>query len=364
MKDDGLILAAWKDAQRTRASAILATVVKVSGSSYRAPGARMLITGDGGRTGSISGGCLEGDVVKKAWWLTGETDAVVRVYDNTSDDDAVWAFGLGCNGVVHVLLERLAPGSNPLAIELLEACRNADSGGVLATVISPGETGQKFAIFPDGSERGEIAGASVAYETARLAHQVFENGESESALVEGAEIFIEYISPPLRLLIAGAGQDVLPLMRFARDLGWHVTVVDGRSHLARPERFPQADRILTADLNHPLASLDVNPRTAAVIMSHSYEQDVAFLGALHPLSLRYLGALGPRKRTERMLAELGYTARPDLHSPVGLDLGADTSEEIALAIVSEIQATVTGRPGGMLLHKPGPIHARPEPVRA
>jgi xanthine/CO dehydrogenase XdhC/CoxF family maturation factor len=364
MKDDGLILAAWKDAQRASASAILATVVKVTGSSYRGPGARMLITGDGGRTGSISGGCLEGDVVKKAWWLTGESDAVVRVYDNTSDDEAVWAFGLGCNGVVHVLLERLAPGSNPLTIELVEACRNLDSGGVLATVISPGETGQKFAIFPDGSERCEIVRSSLAHPTAALAREVFESRESQSAMLDGAELFIEFIAPPLRLLVVGAGQDALPLTRFARELGWHVTVLDGRSHLARPERFPQADQVLTVDLNDPLASLNVNPQTAAVIMSHSYEQDMAFLGALHPLPLRYLGALGPRKRTERMLAELGYAPRPDLHSPVGLDLGADTSEEIALAIVSEIQATVTGRPGGMLLHKPGPIHARPEPVRA
>ncbi len=356
MKDDGLILSAWNEAQRTGASAILATVVKVSGSSYRGPGARMLITGDGGRTGSISGGCLEGDVVKKAWWLTGETDAVVRVYDNTSDDDAVWAFGLGCNGVVHVLLERFGAGTQPLPISLLEACRTA--GGVLATVISGEETGQKLAIFPDGSERREMARAVLADAVGTVACAVFESGKSQLTTVDDVEVFVEYIAPPLRLLVVGAGQDALPLMRFARELGWHVTVVDGRSHLARPERFPQADRVLTADLENPLGGLNVDAQTAAVIMSHSYEQDAAFMGALHPLELRYLGALGPRKRTERMLDELGYTARPDLHSPVGLDLGADTSEEIALAIVSEIQATLKARPGGMLLHKPGPIHAR------
>ena len=272
MKDDGLILAAWKDAQHTQTSAILATVVRVSGSSYRGPGARMLLTEDGGPTASISGGCLEGDVVKKAWWLTGENDAVVRVYDNTSDDDAVWAFGLGCNGVVHVLLERLAPGATPLIVELLEACRMADAGGVLATIISPEYTGRKFAIFPDGSERSEISRGSLGEDLASAARRVFEKGESQTAAVGGMDAFVEYIAPPMRLVVVGAGQDALPLMRFGRELGWHITVVDGRSHLARPERFPQADRVLTADLNRPLENLGVNAQTAAVIMSHSYER--------------------------------------------------------------------------------------------
>ena len=133
MKDDGLILAAWSEAVRQHSPAILATVVKVSGSAYRGPGARMLITETGVRTGSISGGCLEGDVLKKAWWLTGDHPAAVRVYDNSSEEDAIWEFGLGCNGIVHVLLERWPAGANPLTVELLEACRTGPVGGVLAS---------------------------------------------------------------------------------------------------------------------------------------------------------------------------------------------------------------------------------------
>jgi xanthine/CO dehydrogenase XdhC/CoxF family maturation factor len=358
MKDDGLILSAWAEAVRQGVPAILATVVKVNGSSYRSPGARMLITETGGRTGSISGGCLEGDVLKKAWWLTGERPAAMRVYDDTSDDDAVWQFGLGCNGIVHVLLERWEAGAEPVTVDLLRACREDRRGGVLATVISGDRIGRKLAIFPDGSVRSEIP------ELLAPAQDVFRSRESEIRNCAGEEVFFEYIAPPVPLLIVGAGHDAVPVVRLAKELGWHVTVADGRSNHARPERFPEADRVLVTDTAHPLSDLVIDERTVAVLMSHSYPQASAFLKALDPLPVRYLGVLGPRKRTERMLSEAGLEARPDLHSPVGLDIGADTPEEIALAIVSEIQATLTGRSGGMLLHRAGPIHERAEPVPA
>jgi xanthine dehydrogenase accessory factor len=357
MKDDGLILSAWAEAVRQKTPGILATVVKVAGSAYRSPGARMLITENGGRTGSISGGCLEGDVLKKAWWLTGEHAAALRVYDNTSEEDAIWEFGLGCNGIVHVLLERWEPGSKQLAVELLAACRNERQGGVLATVISGEWIGQKVAVFPDGSVRGEVRDARLAGAIERRAKDVWRARESTVDEIGGVEVFVEYIAPPTALLIVGAGHDAVPVVRLAKDLGWSVTVVDGRANYAKPEYFPQADRVLVSQHEDPLRGLQVDEQSIAVLMSHSYPQDSAFLHALHPLKLRYLGILGPRKRTERMLAEVGLTAAPDLHSPVGLDIGADTPEEIALAIVSEIQATLTRHDGGMLHRKPGPIHA-------
>jgi xanthine/CO dehydrogenase XdhC/CoxF family maturation factor len=357
MKDDGLILTAWAEAQRQNSPAILATVVKVSGSAYRGPGARMLVSESGGRTGSISGGCLEGDLLKKAWWLTAENCAAIQVYDNTSEEEAIWEFGLGCNGIVHVLLERWNAASHPLTIELLAACRAARRSGVLATVIAGHHFGRKLAIFPDSTVRSEITSIRLQTEILKRAQLGEQTAESAVHCIEDSEVFIEYVEPPVSLLVVGAGHDAMPVVALAKELGWHVTVVDGRAHFARPERFPLADRVLAVpDLEDPLRNLSVDSRTAVVLMSHSYSQDAAFLQALAPLPLRYLGVLGPRQRTDRMLTAAGSPLPPNLHSPVGLDIGADAAEEIALAIVSEIQAALNGRPGGMLFRRPGPIH--------
>lgn len=360
MKDDGLILTAWAEAVLERNPAILATVVKVSGSSYRNPGARMLVTGNGGRTGSISGGCLEGDVLKKAWWLTSENPVALRVYDNTSEEEAIWEFGLGCNGIVHVLLERWEAGSSPLTIELLEACRKDRRGGVLATVLSGDALGRQLALFPDGSIRpyGILPDRAV-----KDAHRAMHRRESALETYGGNEVFVEFIAPPVPLLVVGAGHDALPVVRLAKELGWHCTVVDGRSNHARADRFTQADTVLVTELADPLRDLAIDEQTVAVVMSHSYPQDAAFLRALMERPVRYIGMLGPRKRTERMLAEAGLVANAVLHSPVGLDIGADTPEEIALSIVSEIQAVLSGRAAGMLRQRSGPIHdLRPQPV--
>ena len=359
MKDDGLILSAWAEASERGAAAVLATVVKVSGSSYRSPGARMLVTENGGRIGSISGGCLEGDLLKKAWWLTG-AGAAIRVYDNTSEEDAIWEFGLGCNGIVHVLLERWEADSRPLTVDLLAACRADRRGGVLATAIAGSAIGQQFAIFPDGAERSTSSLASLVAVDARAAMR---SRVSTTCVYGDTEVFLEYIAAPVPLLIFGAGHDAVPLVRFAKELGWHCTVVDGRSNQARADRFPLADAVVVADIGDPLQALTIDDRTVAVVMSHSYPQDSAFLDALLKSPARYVGMLGPRKRTERMLSENGLAETSALHSPVGLDIGADTPEEIALAVVSEIQAVLTQRGAGMLRDRSGPIHdARRPPV--
>lgn len=354
MKDDGLILAAWADAVEQNIPAVLATVVKVSGSAYRSPGARMLITEAGGRIGSISGGCLENDLLRKAWWLTEENAAAVRVYDNTSEDDAIWEFGLGCNGVVHVLLERWEAGSHPLTLDVLAASRKDRRGGVLATTISGAAIGQKLAVFPDGREKatpdwdGEIAGE---------ARRTMETRQSALCAFGDTEVFIEYVAPPTPLVVFGAGHDALPVVRLAKELGWHCTVVDGRSNQARADRFPLADEVIVSDVADPLRNLNIDDRTVAVVMGHSYPQDAAFVNALMERPVRYLGVLGPRKRTERMLSENGHGSSSTLHSPIGLDIGADTPEEIGLAIMSEIQAVLAGRSAGMLRDRSGPIHS-------
>lgn len=337
MKDDGLILKAWAEASRAGLPAVLATVVRVSGSAYRRPGARMLITEAGGRTGSVSGGCLEGDILKKAWWLTENGQTAVQVYDNTTDNETAWEIGLGCNGVIHILLERWEAGSEPPVARLLKEVQAGVGPGSIATVVEGPLLGEHFLTFPDGTVVGDPALAS------RIAEE---------------HLFVEALAPPVPLLIAGSDHDVLPMVRMAKDLGWQVTIADTRSQQARAERFPSADRVLLCDLGRPLESVSMTSKTVAVVMGHSYPQDKAFVMALLPHDLRYIGVLGPRKRTERMFEEAGLPVPFNLHSPVGLDIGADTSEEIALSIVSEIQAVLASRGAGMLRNREGPIHLR------
>jgi xanthine dehydrogenase accessory factor len=353
MKDDGLILAEWEQSRDRGAPAVLATVVKVSGSAYRSPGARMLITQNGTRTGSVSGGCLEGDLIKRAWWLTAETGAAVRVYRDLTDEDIAWEFGLGCNGVVHVLIERWDPEAPPITAELLRASRQGRVGGVLASVIEGAAPGVRAALFPDGSLKGQAPAKLLAQMQRAAAGR-----QSEWVSIGAVEYFVEYVAPPVPLLVIGAGYDALPVVRQARDLGWHVTVVDGRANFARPDRFREADAVVAVNIREPLKGLMIDDQTVAVVMSHSYEQDRAFVGALTSRGLRYLGVLGPRKRTERMLEELGIASAAGLHTPVGLDIGAETPDEIAIAVIAEIRAVLSGRKGGMLVDRQGPIHDR------
>lgn len=377
MKEIPLLLETWRDLQAAGEDAVLATVVKVEGSTYRSPGARMLIDGNGGSVGTISGGCLESHVVKRAWWLTARAPAVVCRYDTSADEDAQWAFGLGCNGVVHVLLERLsaARGAPPLDAlrQARETMRPAATAVVIASqgcgvgvggrlVLEP--DGRLVGAFGDGSEEGALA-ARVAQDLVTVLHEG-RGALHRYALGSGwVELFLELLAPPWRLVVFGAGHDAVPVVRFAKALGWHVTVADGRAHYARRERFPEADAVVVTAADDPLRGCGVSAEAAVVLMTHSMEQDRALLGRLLQAPPRYLGQLGPRSRTERLLqalAEADPAFRPPatdaLHAPVGLDIGAENPEEIALAIVGEIRAAFAGRGGAMLREHAGPIHAR------
>jgi xanthine/CO dehydrogenase XdhC/CoxF family maturation factor len=179
-------------------------------------------------------------------------------------------------------------------------------------------------------------------------------------LDESREIFAETLVPALRLLIFGAGDDALPLVTLAKFLGWEVFVFDGRAHYARPDKFAQADDVAVRTPGGDDAPLPIDDWTAAVLMSHSYSQDLQMLKELAGRKLRYLGVLGPRKRALQMLSEArieGAIANPGLHSPMGLDIGADGPEQVGLSVVAEIQATLNGRRGGSLRDRAGSIHA-------
>jgi xanthine dehydrogenase accessory factor len=308
MKEMERILELWSSARSAGESAVLATVVKTRGSSYRLPGARLLITQGGRHAGSISGGCLEDDLLKKAWWFS-EKGPVVRRYDTTPDGEiAAGGYGLGCNGIIHVLIERLAP-NEASALDIIQKVRTERQAASIEHVLAPGE------------------------------------------------VWVETLQPAIRLLVFGAGEDAVPLTELARNLGWEVWVFDGRAHYARREKFPEV-QVVAVRGTRPAP---IDPWTVAVIMSHSYSQDLEALHELAPQPLPYLGILGPAKRTAQLLADTeldASTLAPKMHAPMGLDIGADGPEQVALAVVAEIQSVLNGREGRSLSARGGAIHSR------
>ncbi len=356
------ILDAWRGREAEGADAVLATVVHVSGSAYRRPGARMLLLPHGQRIGTVSGGCLEGEIARRAWWYTESPQPVVRVYDTSSGDGVVWEFGLGCNGVVSVMLERVESPSTRSLLEFLHASRTANQTVAVATVISagseaPARIGDRLFVQSSGIHGGTLHGGRLASEIHEHAVHVLRDGRHRLAHVGGCDVFVEYIAPPLSLVVLGAGDDARPLVTIASQLGWHVTVADGRPSYARPERFPTAAQVLLVPRVDPLGDVAIDERTVVIMMTHNYPLDTSLLPLVLERRPRYLGLLGPRSRAEHLFDDLGLTMTPNVHAPVGLDVGADTPAAVALSIAAEIQAVVAGRSGAMLRTRHAPIHA-------
>lgn len=352
MRELNAILECWrKDAS---APGVLATVVQVEGSSYRRPGARMLISPDGGHIGTISGGCLEGDVARKAAWWTANGQPILRVYDTMSDDDAAWEFGLGCNGVIHVLLEPLArPGTRALLAHL-NGCQTVRRETVVATVIRS-----------DGSQyqQGDhFFGSAMPRELGAHAAGVSECRRSRLLHLPDADVFLEYVAPPQRLLVLGAGHDALPLVNVASSLGWSITVADVRSGYAKPARFPGASAVVTIPASGELDS-EIDADTAVVFMTHNYPLDARLLPQVLAKRPRYVGLLGSWKRTCRLFEATGQQlSGAHIHAPIGLDIGGESPESIAIAIVAEIQAALNGRSGAPLRWRQDSIHDAVERV--
>jgi xanthine dehydrogenase accessory factor len=356
--------------------AVLATVVKVEGSAYRRPGARMLVSRFGRPEGTISGGCLEAEVAKKAWWLT-EAGPSLRSYSTAEADEAseeALSFGLGCNGKVYVLFERL-PASEPCAlVDTLTSVRDTQQPAAIATVIASSAVvspclGDRLLSVAGQREEGELLRSVLVEQVRADLHQTVVRGQSSRCRYlsgsDEVEVFLEYLPPVRRLVVFGAGHDAQPLVRMAKLLGWQVSVIDGRAHFARAERFPEADQVLVGNVEQPFPYQELVHGAAVAVMTHSLVQDAHWLqGVLHSEPC-YVGQLGPRERTERLLAGIHeQLAKPQdelpgldcLHYPVGLDLGGDTPESVAMAVLAEIQAVLNGRNGGSLRLRSASIH--------
>ena len=356
--------------------AILATVVDVQGSGYRLAGARMLIGRDGSSVGTVSGGCLEADVVERAKKVLEGAEPAIISYDTTKEDNSVFGLGMGCRGVVRILLE---PAKRNASLDFVRGCVAQRSTGMIATLIS--KTNEialpiGFRLFALGGQRFEDSFSDprewlhdLVPHISDDAEAVIESNRSFSKIygtTEGElEFFLEAINPPTSILIFGAGHDAPPLANIAKQLGWRVIVIDHRPVFATAERFPEADEVIVSRIEDLADEVFSDPELVAVVMSHNYESDRMALHRLLTSSCRYIGALGPKMRTENLLDELragGITfdeARLEVvHSPVGLDIGATTPESIALSIVAEIQTALSGRTGGFLRDRKGAIYDR------
>lgn len=317
----------------------LATVVSVRGSSYRRPGARLLVPADGPPVGLISGGCLEDEAARLAREAIERDLPVLVTIDHSAEGDELWGLGLGCRGVIELLAE---PPS--LAAETLDALRAARQEGQPAYLLTNLDGSRRRLTAQEADALGERAVLAVAHGRPTLI------GES----------VLDPILPPLHLVVCGAGPDAGALVAAGLRQGWRVEVVDPRRSLLRPERFPGA-RLVDSVPEDAAEATEAGEWTAVVIMSHDYLRDAAFLGGFLGRGVTYLALLGPRDRTERLLSEL--PAPPTeadmavLHAPAGLDIGADGSEQVAVAIVGEILAVLHGRTGVPLRDRPGPIHS-------
>jgi len=364
------ILAALADLRARGEPAALATITRVKGSTYRREGARLLIRQDATTVGSISGGCLEGDVAEAAREVMQTGRARMLTYDLTADDDAVWGLGLGCNGAIDVFVEPAhVPGLDLAALlqDAIDHRRAAALATVIASASGAPRVGARVFVPEDGPVTGSLGDAALDERAVAAARSQI--AQERSAVValdapRGIEVFVEVLIPPIPLLVCGAGHDTLPLVRLAHELGWWVMVADSRPAFATRERFPEADEVfLVEDRDVPRVAR-IDHRTFVVVMTHNFLHDQELLRGLLATPARYIGLLGPRARTDKLLAELAKEGRPlddaqraRLYGPVGLDTGADAPEEIALSIVGEILAVHNGRPAASLRDRRGPIHA-------
>ncbi len=350
----------------------LATVVATEGSAYRRPGAWMTVSEVGVREGLLSGGCLEADVVERALRALASGRPELATYDTRDPDDVVWGLGMGCQGVVRIWIEPLSGEDLARTARFFSDVAEVSEDATIVTLCG-GQSGDPSGTEPRWPEGGRalvardgVLSATVAVPKAivRRAGERLASGDAPGIESVGeARVAFARVSPRIRLLLCGAGEDAVPLARLAADLDWSVVVADHRPAWALPDRFPGA-RVELVPAGSDVAPLLPAPhrRTAAVIMTHNIERDVQWAAALLPLELGYLGLLGPKRRGGQILQAArslsGGASRPlRVVTPIGLDIASETPKEIAVAIVAEISAALSGGSGGPLSARETPIHA-------
>jgi xanthine dehydrogenase accessory factor len=352
----------------------LVSVVHLDGSSYRRPGARMLINDEGQLTGAISGGCLEGDALRKAMLVIAQQNSKLVTYDTSDEEDASIGVQLGCAGIIQVLFEPINAKVEYNQIMLLEKAISKRQPSVLVTLFSMEEKnktqiGTCLLMEEDKSITGDIPVVGLKEAVLKDVYLVMQSKTSSfiNYIFEGIAhtAFIEFLQPAINLVVVGAGNDAIPMVNIADSIGWEARVVDGRNTHAKPERFVGACQVLVSKPEKVLEQIPIDDQTVFVLMTHNYNYDLAMLKALLAHNVKYIGVLGPKKKLDRMLDELKEQGisltEKQLHSiygPVGLEIGAETAEEIALSIIAEIKAVFAGKQGSFLRNNTDFIHSR------
>lgn len=372
MRELDVIISKYLHLKSQDIGSILATVVHVEGSSYRRAGARMLVDEYGNITGAISGGCLEGDALRKALFALDRQENKLVTYDTSDEDDAVIGAQLGCNGIIQVLFEPLDYTDKYNPCELLQ------------TVVK-NDTAQAISIVFDLEKRNEQLGTVLITDEVYVHKKINLTPELEAALLFQSKkvleqdkscfveietqsskqhVFMELYQPPVHLILVGAGNDAQLLAQQADLLGWKVTVTDGRPTHANKQRFLGACQVIVAKPEETLENIKIDKQTCFVLMSHNYNYDLSVLKLLlGKRQIPYIGILGPLKKYNQMLNELAgqgvEVSKDDLnkiHAPVGLEIGAETPAEIGLSVLAEIQSVLTNKNARPLKQKSEPIH--------
>jgi xanthine dehydrogenase accessory factor len=371
------ILAAYQQSQTQGQQAFLVTVMQTQGSTYRRVGAKMLITDTQQLTGMVSGGCLEQDIlchIQQHYLLLDTLPThlpFVITYNTAVEADLLWGFGLGCEGIIHLLIEPLYPLQTYNPLEFTAACFSQQQAGIVATAYQvegdlPIALGSRLLLINNEANQGAVQtnltdlscqqaifeAATQALAQGKTAHFCYQSASGK------ATFLLEVVQPPPALIVFGAGRDALPLVQFAKQLGWCVTLVDCRASEQTPARFAMADQVILGRREILHQQVAITAQTLAVVMTHNYEDDLEILKLLLNSNARYIGLLGSRQRSQRLLRDLPASSdvAQRLHTPIGLDIGAETPEEIALAIAAEIQVVLS-------TDSPNPQQPNPSTIR-
>lgn len=370
MKELQQIIQAYEISKSEHQAVALATVVQVDGSAYRRPGARMLVTQDGNLTGAISGGCLEGDALRKAQAVIFQQKSMLVTYDTTDEDDQKFGVGLGCNGIIHVLIEPVDFENPANPVELIKKALSDRETSLLLTLFSvPNSKSEQVGTIYLRKATHNFGSLTQVHSDFRqvLEKEIADYDAPQNLIQSFSEyqqisVFFEVIKPPLRILLFGAGNDTIPLARMADILGFELILIDGRKNLATALRFPTAKQIIQGPAEEVIAKIETDVHTVALLMTHNFEYEAVVLEKLLTFMIPYIGILGPKRKTEKLIQRLESKGIPvhadNLYAPVGIEIGAETSEEIALSILAEIKAVMNKKQPIFLREKQGPIHEK------
>lgn len=372
MKETKSIINAYEKARAAKLGCVLATVVHVNGSAYRRAGARMLVDENGIMTGAISGGCLEGDALRKALHALERDQNKLVTYDTSDEDDAVIGAQLGCNGIIQVLFEPVHFEDDRNPVELLKKAVESGQHSAIVSLFnlrkSKTQIGTKL-FFNHDQEVVDLEGedellSQIKADTGRAIQNKTSQFIEYHAEDEQLNAFIHVYSPPPTLVLVGAGNDAQVLSEMAEVLGWDITITDGRPTHANKDRFSSSCQVIVTQPERTLENITIDEQTVFVLMSHNYNYDMDVLKLLIDIpEIPYIGLLGPKKKYRRMLddlhaegIELTEEQSDRIYAPVGLDLQANTPSEIALSILSEIQSVLAGAEVSHLRERQGAIH--------